>query len=113
MRKKFLYVGAVVALSGCAPAIPQNDVTASKPLASIAATPSHIGEIAPRDIETYKGQMLAAMRITDFPRRDAAVTEARLQLARSTKRPLSAATISEIDSLYDLGSVSPQLGATG
>jgi hypothetical protein len=56
--------------------------------------------------------MRAALTLTDTRRRDAAVTSARQQLAQTTRKPLTAGTIAELDGLLDIGGVSPQLGAS-
>ncbi|MBV9549732.1 MAG: hypothetical protein JO256_08690 [Alphaproteobacteria bacterium] len=76
------------------------------------ATSANIGEIAPQVIALYQKQMRAAMAITDPPRRDAAVMNAREQLAQNVGKPMTAATIANLDGILDIGGVSPQLGAT-
>jgi hypothetical protein len=71
-----------------------------------------MGEINNHAIDVYENQMRAALSITDPVRRDAAVSSARLRLAQNVGKPLTAATIEELDGLLDLGGLSPQLGAT-
>ena len=99
MFRKFLVAGTALCLSG-APALSQAvNSTATSAIDARADASAHIGEIKPRDVETYRKQMLAALAMTDTRRRDAAITSARQELAQNTRKPLSAG--------------SPQLGATG
>ncbi|HJR55158.1 MAG TPA: hypothetical protein VJ798_01155 [Rhizomicrobium sp.] len=104
-------VGATALFLSAAPALSQDRASAPEGRI-VAAKPAHMGEIAPQDVETYRKQMLSAMSMTDSRRRDAAITSARQQLAQSTRKPLTAGTISELDGLLDIGGASPQLGAT-
>jgi hypothetical protein len=90
-----------------------NVLPASDNARPAAAMPANVGEIGAHAIDIYEKQMRAAMSITDPPRRDAAVTLARQQLAQNTGRPLTAGTIADLDGILDIGGVSPQLGATG
>ena len=109
---KFLVAGTALCLS-VAPALSQERASRPPSVTDTArANAAQIGEIAARDIESYQKQMRAAMGITDPPRRDAAVTAARRQLASNIHKPLTAGTIAELDGLLDIGGVSPQLGAT-
>ena len=112
---KFLVAAAALCLSA-APALPQDRAG----LSNVYRTPdphhinaAHMGDIRSRDMDVYQKQMQAALAITDPPRRDAAATLARQQLARTLSKPLTAGTIAELDGLLDVGGVSPQLGATG
>ena len=106
---KFLVAGTALCLS-VVPALSQSSSASVSD--AVRANAAQIGEIAARDIESYQQQMRAAMGITDPPRRDAAVTAARRQLASNIHKPLTAGTIAELDGLLDIGGVSPQLGAS-
>jgi hypothetical protein len=74
--------------------------------------PANMGDIDNHAIDIYETRMRSALTITDPPRRDAAVTKARQQLAQNIGKPLPAGTVVELDGLLDLGAVSAQLGAT-
>jgi hypothetical protein len=74
--------------------------------------PANMGEIDNHAIDIYEKEMHDALSVTDPPRRDAAITSARQQLAQNIRKPLTAGTIEELDGLLDLGGVSPELGAT-
>ena len=106
---KFLVAGTALCLSVVPALSPRSSASVSD---AVRANAAQIGEIAARDIESYQQQMRAAMGITDPPRRDAAVTAARRQLASNIHKPLTAGTIAELDGLLDIGGVSPQLGAS-
>jgi hypothetical protein len=81
--------------------------------AKAGVKPANMGDIDNHAIDIYETQMRSALSITDPPRRDAAVTKARQQLAQNIGKPLPAGTIVELDGLLDLEAVSAQLGATG
>jgi hypothetical protein len=108
--KKFLVAGTVLCLT-VAPAISQDRGTAAAIDAS-RANAATVADIDKRDMDAYQQQMRAALTLTDTRRRDAAVTSARQQLAQTTRKPLTAGTIAELDGLLDIGGVSPQLGAS-
>jgi hypothetical protein len=117
MHAKFLVAAAALFLSA-APVLSQ-DRTGNTSLA-VAPTPdphhinaAHMGDIRARDMDAYQKRMQAAMKILEPLRRDAAVIAARQQLAQSVRKPLTAATIAELDGLLDIAGVSPQLGAAG
>ena len=108
-RVKFL----VAATALCLTAVPALSQQRQAEVRMAAAQAAQIGEIKARDIDAYQKQMRAALAITDPPRRDAAVTSARRELAQNVQKPLTAGTIAELDGLLDIGGISPQLGATG
>jgi hypothetical protein len=114
---KFLVAATAFCLSA-APALSQDRVGVSP--VPVAPTPdphhinaAHMGDIRAREMDAYQKQMQAAMKILEPKRRDAAVIAARQQLAQSIRKPLTAATIAELDGLLDIAGVSPQLGAAG
>jgi hypothetical protein len=110
---KFLVAATVLCLSVAFNGVDSNAASAADyPRASVTS-PANIGEIKAPAIEIYQRQMRSALSITDPPRRDAAVTSARQQLAQNVRKPLTVATIAELDGLLDIGGISPQLGASG
>ena len=86
---------------------------ASREPAKAGVKPANMGDIDNHSMDIYEKQMRAALSITDPPRREAAATKARQQLAQNIGKPLPAGTIVELDGLLDLGGVvSAELGAT-
>jgi hypothetical protein len=83
-----------------------NAARASENAQANAAAGSRVGEIA-----TYESRMRSALAITDQARRNAAITDARQQLAQTTNKPLTAGAIAQLDSELAIQGASPQLGA--
>lgn len=83
-----------------------NAARASENAQANAAANSRVGEIA-----TYETRMRTAMAITDPTRRDAAITDARRQLAQTTNKPLTSDVITQLDSELNIQGASPRLGA--
>ena len=71
-----------------------------------AAANSRVGDIA-----TYESRMRTAMAIPDPARRDAAIADARRQLAQTSNKPLTADVITQLDSELNIQGASPRLGA--
>jgi hypothetical protein len=72
-----------------------------------AAAGSRVGEIG-----TYQTDMKTAMAITDQTRRNAAITRARQNLARTTNKPLTSDAIAQLDKDLDIEGASSALGAS-
>lgn len=83
-----------------------NAARASENAQANAAAGSRVGEVA-----TYETRMRTAMAITDPARRDAAITDARRQLAQTSNKTLTADAIAQLDSTLNIQGASPQLGA--
>lgn len=110
MTGKLRFVVATVAC--CLSAVPALSRDPGGDAGIMALRPATMGDIDNHSIDIYEKQMHAAMSMTDPPRRDAAVTSARRQLAQNIHKPLPAGTIEELDGLLDFGGLSPELGAT-
>jgi hypothetical protein len=83
-----------------------NAARASENAQANANANSRVGEIA-----TYESRMRTAMAITDTTRRNAAITDARRQLAQTSNKPLTADAITQLDSELNIQGASPRLGA--
>ncbi len=83
-----------------------NAAHASATARANASPNSMVGRIA-----TYENQMHAALAIQDPAARNAAITQAREQLAQSANKSLTPTAVARVDSLLGIEGAPPQLGA--
>ena len=83
-----------------------NAARASENAQTNAAAGSRVGEIA-----TYETRMRTALAINNTARREAAIADARRQLAQTSNKPLTADAITQLDSELNIQGASPRLGA--
>lgn len=82
-----------------------NAAHASATARANASPNSMVGRIA-----TYENQMQAALAIQDPAARNAAITQAREQLAQSANKSLTPTAVARVDGLLGIQGASPQLG---
>jgi hypothetical protein len=82
-----------------------NAARASENARANASANSRVGEIA-----TYESSMRTALTINDRARREAAIADARRQLAQTSNKPLTADVITQLDSELGIQGASPRLG---